>query len=310
MNSRTGALTSLGLLTLLLILILSLAAARSIPPAKKAASPAVKIRLVSLAPSNTELVYSLGVGRQLVGVSDACNFPSEAAGKEKVGNSTSIKMEKIARLQPDLVLLISGQESLDYMLRKHGFHTLMLDNSSVENISKNLLTLGKLSGHEEQSRRLAAAFEKSIQELKTLTGKSSAHPRVFICIWPQPLMSAGRRSFMSQGIAIAGGINCTADLNDAYPGINPEKLLLMHPDIILVPQELSSQKFWLKQPWSSMQAVKGNHVYVLPQHETDCLMRPTLRFVDAVYWLAARFHPDLKAELDDWKRQTTSRLVQ
>lgn len=268
----------------------------------------IETKLISLAPSNTELIFSLGAGKQLLAVSELCDFPPEARSKFKVGNLTSLKMEKITSLQPDFILLVSGQESLAGILKKHGFHTLTVDNSSLGNISKNLLLLGKVSGHSERAIRLAADFEEAIRELRDLTKSASRTPQVLVCIWPQPLMSAGKSSFMSQAITICGGSNCTGDLPQAYPRINPERLLLLHPDIILIPQELARERFWQKLPWSSMEAVKSNHVYVLPQHETDCLMRPTLRLVDALYWLTARFHPELRPRLEKWKINVLNKL--
>jgi iron complex transport system substrate-binding protein len=281
------------------------------PPANEgSANEAPRLRLVSLAPSNTELVYSLGAGAQLVGVSESCDFPAAAQAKSRVGTLSSLKMEKIAGLHPDLVLLVSGQEALSGTLKKHGFATLILDGSSIGNVGRNLLTLGKVLGRQEQAARLAAAFELSIAGLRKLTATERQHPRVFICIWPQPLMSAGRTSFLNEGVTIAGGINCAGDLAPAYPRINPERLFLMHPDLILIPQELSAEKFWLRLPWSALRAVREKRVYVLPQHETDCLMRPTLRFVDAAYWLSVKLHPQLKGKLDSWLAETSRRLCE
>ena len=276
--------------------------------ASKAEPHTTPLRLISLAPSNTELVYSLGGGKQLVAVSESCDFPSEAKRLEKVGNFSSIKMEKIARLHPDLILLVSGQESLAAAMNKHGFHTVVLDNSSADKIGKNILQIGKICNNEKLAQRLASSFDESINKLQKLTKAQAKTPRVLICVWPQPLMSAGKSSFMNEGVTISGGTNCTGDLPQPYPRVNPERLLLLHPDLILIPHELANDKFWTKSPWTSMTAIKENHLYVLPQHETDCLIRPTLRFVDALYWLSLKLHPELKKQLEEWKRDTIHQL--
>ncbi len=265
-------------------------------------------RIISLAPSNTELMYSLHAGNELVAVSDICDFPKEAKSKEHVGNLTSVKMEKIAALHPDLVLLVSGQESIAHNLQKHGFKTLLLDNSSIEKIGSNLIEIGKASHREREAQYLSVTFNKALSELQKLTQSSRTKPRVFICVWPNPLMSAGKSSYINEGITISGGINCTGDLAQSYPRVNQERLLVLNPEMILIPHEQSSQKFWLKAPWTSMNAVKSNQVYVLPQHETDCLNRPTMRFVDALYWLAIRLHPELSTAIDNWRSKTSRSL--
>lgn len=288
--------------------LLIAARANDLPLAGKNKSNNADTRIVSLAPSNTELVYSLNGGDKLVAISDICDYPIEVKAKEKVGNLTSVKMEKIARIKPDLILLVSGQEGIAQILKKHGFRILLLDNSSTKNIGKNLLQIGVVINQEARAKILSSAFEHAVDELKQITAKDQKKPRVFICVWPQPLMSAGKDSFMNEGITIAGGINCTGNLSQPYPRINQEKLLLLEPDMVLVPQEQAKEKFWSKSPWSALKAVKENHVYVLPQHETDCLNRPSLRFVDALYWLAVKMHPDLKTTLDKWREKTIKEL--
>lgn len=265
-------------------------------------------RIISLAPSNTELIYSLHAENELLAVSDVCDFPPEAKTKERVGNLTSVKMEKIAILHPDLVLLVSGQETIANRLEKHGFKTLILDNSSISKIGSNLIEIGKACHKEREAQALSLAFNKALNELRVLTQRSVSKPRVFICVWPHPLMSAGKGSFINEGITICGGMNCTGDINQAYPRVNPERLLVLKPDMILIPREEGKEQFWKKAPWTSLNAVKSKHVYVLPQHETDCLNRPTIRFVDALYWLASRLHPDMSSAIDKWKTDTEKTL--
>lgn len=271
-------------------------------------SRAKAIRLISTAPSNTELIYSLNAGKELVGVSESCNFPTDAKRKEIISSFNSLKMEKVAQLKPDCIFLVSGQESLAYNLKKHGYNSILLDNSSIENISKNLLSIGKVIKQEKDAEKLGQAFDTAISKLKKLTASDKQKPRVFICVWPQPLMSAGKNSFMNEGVTIAGGINCTGDLPQPYPRVNQEKLILLKPDLVIVPAEQSKEKFWDKAPWTTMKAVKENRVYVVPQHETDCLTRPTLRYIDALSWLAVRLHPTLKSEIDKWHLEAAQSL--
>lgn len=293
----------------LFCIVSPMAQASDLPSMKTKEPVRTKLRLVSLAPSNTELIYSLKAGDQLLADSEVCDYPQEARTKEKIGNFNSIKLEKLALLKPDLVLLVSGQEQLSDKLQKHGFKTLLLDNSSVENIGKNLCEIGLEIKKLKDAKRLADAFQDSLNSLKALTGSGKTKPRVFICVWPQPLMSAGKNSFMSEGVTISGGINCTSEIAQAYPRINQERLLLLRPDFILIPHEQLKDEFWKKPPWTSMEAVRKNQLIILPQHETDCLNRPTLRFIDALYFLANKLHPELADKLKDWYGKSRARLL-
>ena len=261
------------------------------------------MRLVSIAPSNTELIFSLNSGDGLIGVSNKCAYPPQAKSIEKVGDFKAVKLEKLARLKPDLILLASGQESIAHTLKKHGFAVEILDNSTIDKMASNIVRLGNITGHIKEARQLSAKFDADLKSLRKLTGESKIKPRVFICVWPNPLMSAGKDSFMDQCISACGGTNCTGDLNQPYPRINPERLLLMRPELIIIPNEVRNEKFWEKTPWKDMKAVKDKKFFILPQYETDCLYRPTLRIKDALYWLALTMHPEQKAALEKWKNQ-------
>lgn len=273
--------------------------ARETPPAGQAGSAPVR-RIVSLAPSNTELLFSLGAGGTLVGVSAHCDFPPEARKREVAGSFTGANMEKLALLKPDLILLVSGQESLASLLKAKGFAVRVLDNSRLEKIPNNISEIGQLTGRQEQAARLAAHMRTSLNRLQEITGKEHRQPAVLWCVWPEPLMVVGGTSFLNDEITAAGGRNVAAGLRLPYPRYSTERLLVEDPEIIVLPNEAKAQALVSRQPWSSLSAVRAGRVHYLPSALKDDLSRPTLRSLSAIHWLAVRIHPGRKADLDAW----------
>jgi iron complex transport system substrate-binding protein len=260
--------------------------------------------LVSLAPSNTELLYAIGAGSKLAGVSTFCDYPPEAIKQEKVGTFVSANLERIARIKPDTVLLVSGQEALSSMLSHNGFHTRVLQNTKLSDIAKNIRELGAITGQTKESQAIAANFDASMNSLLTVLAKASSHPKIFYCVWPQPLLTVGHSSFLSDVITTCGGINIAASASAAYPQFSAEKLLLSDPDIIILPYEAKGKISLDRSFWSSLRAVKKNHAYYLPEPEKNGLIRPTLRVINGLSWLSERLHPELKPALASWHNQS------
>jgi iron complex transport system substrate-binding protein len=260
--------------------------------------PASKI--VSLAPSNTELIYSIGAADKLVGDSTFCDFPPAAEKLEKVGTFISANLERLTRIKPDAVLVVSGQEQLSSMLSHNGFRVILYQNNKLPDISRNLRALGDLTGEQKQANAEAQSFDDSLVKLRHILAKSSKSPNVFYCVWPQPLLTAGKSSFLNDCLTACSGTNIAGSLPAAYPQFSTEKLVLSDPDIIFLPYEAQKQKFLSSNPWSSLRAVKSGKVFYLPPPKQDFLARPTLRIIDGLYWLAQRLHPEAQKQLNAW----------
>ncbi|MBX3136343.1 cobalamin-binding protein [Candidatus Obscuribacterales bacterium] len=261
--------------------------------------------IVSLAPSNTELVYSLGAEDKLVGISSYCTYPPETKSKPKVGSFVSINWERLAKLKPDVVLLVQGQESLSFQLKKHQVRSVVLNNKSLDDISRNLILLGSVCGKSERAEKLATSFQNSIARLKE-TLKNEPRRKVFFCVWPKPIVTVGGDSFLNDVITTCGGTNIAADIKSGYPKFSPEKLIASQPDLLVMPFESRSSSLKTTPPWSLMTAVKENRVYHLPDREHDYLSRPTLQIFEGLYEFARRLHPERQIELRSWfdKSQT------
>jgi len=278
----------------------------SVGPFVSANSPA-KPRVVSLAPSNTELLCSVGAKEQLIGVSSFCDYPKEVAGIAKVGTFISANLERLARLKPDLVLLVSGQEELAAKIKNHKMKTIVVDNNKLTDIGKNLKALGRLTGHCQEGEAAAQKFEGRLQELAQIVEKSKRKPKVFYCVWPQPLMTAGKASFIDDIITSCGGTNIAGDMAASYPRFSLERLVLSNPDVIVMPFEARNQAFIKQSPWNKLQAVREQHIYYLPDQKNDMLSRPTLRVLKGMAWLGGVFHPELAKELANWAEPTQAR---
>lgn len=295
MAKRTIFYTNIGLSLLASQIILASS------PAKTQTSDDTKTaqRVVSFAPSNTELLYAIGAGDKIIGVCSYCDFPAPVKSKTLVGNFISANLERLARLKPDKVVLVSGQEALAGMLAHNGYKVKVLKNDRLSDIAVNIKSLAQLTDSTVTGDKVGTAFQKSVGDLQsiTLTGQ---HPSVFYCVWPQPLLTVGKSSYLTDVITTCGGKSIAETLTGGYPHFSMERLVLANPDLIVMPFECKDHEFLKKHPWSSLKAVKNSQVYFLPDAQHDGLARPTLRLTSGMLWLAKRLHPELAPRLDKW----------
>jgi ABC-type Fe3+-hydroxamate transport system substrate-binding protein len=259
-------------------------------------------RLASLAPSATELVYSINAQSQLVGVSTFCDFPPAAKSKTIIGSFTTCNLERLKRLQPDRVLLVSGQEALASQLQHNHFQTIILPNHRLADISANLRTLGAVTSQENLAKERSESFQKAIESLSALNaGKTKTS--IFFCVFPQPLITVGKNSYLNDVIEVSGGRNIASSMPQDYPHFSLEKLILEDPDVIVMPYESRNQSFFQTAPWNKLKAVKNKHCFFLPSQSQDTLSRPTLRTLEGLVWLSTKLHPELIPQLSDWKNR-------
>lgn len=261
-------------------------------------------KVASFAPSNTELIYSIGASDKLAGVCSYCDYPEAAKKKLVVGNFISANLERLASLKPDRIVLVSGQETLANLLTHNGYKVTLLHNDHISDISKNLRELSLLSNDTARGDKAARTFDSCVAELKTITAKATTRPAVFYCVWPQPLLTLGKASYLTEVITACGGDSISHDLPAGYPHFSLEKLVIANPDVMILPYEIKDPDFLKKHPWSSLKAVKSNHVYFLPDPPHDGLARPTMRLTNGFYWLAKKIHPELGSQLDAWYART------
>ena len=263
-------------------------------------------RLASFAPSCTELIEAIHGEDRLVGVCQFCDLPKTGKNEkiERIGDFNSANLERLTRLKPDMVLAVTGQEALIGSLKKRGFAVTVFSNSSFADISKNLVAIGKLTNREQLALRQASDFDKSIKELQQICGGVKAKPKVFFCVWPQPLLTAGKGSFLNEAVTVCGGKNIAGELAAPYPHFSLERLVLANPDAVIMPYEAKANDYLHRSPWTELKAAKENRIYFLPKIESDRLNRPSTQVIEGLFWLGKSLHPEKESELTAWFKKS------
>ena len=251
---------------------------------KKAAKS--EVRIVSLGPSATEIIYAIGAQDLLVARTDLCDYPPEAAEKPSVGGfaGNTLSLESIISYEPTLVYLFAEMhEGFVKPLQDLGIQVYRSNATSIEAVKNEVLDIGKLTGHEKQAQKVVKEIDEKLNRTKkmyeTKIEADAKLPTVYWEVWHSPMMSCGKNSFMGDIIAKAGGKNIFADEEQAYPIINEEAVLLANPDFIFY----SGDGMGGGKP-SDIFKPKGGIYYM---GDDDSFVRSTPRCADAVEKLAA-----------------------
>ncbi|MBP7860857.1 ABC transporter substrate-binding protein [bacterium] len=260
----------------------------------KAWAEAKNFKIVSLAPSNTELIYSLGGEDKLYGVSSFCHV-----SKPVVGSFISASYEKLAVIKPDVILLVQGQEALAFQLRHRHYNVEILPNEKIQDISDNLKKIGRLLDLQNDAIALSKRFDTQIDSLKQIT-KTSTLCKTLVCVWAEPIICVGKKSFINDLITACGGINVLSAKNLGYSRISHETLLSSRPNLIILPNEAMGSNSIKKLPWTRLCHRPGVTTFYLPKNRADFLSRPSLQVVDGLAWLATKQHPKEKLRINQW----------
>jgi len=252
-------------------------------------------RVVSLAPSITEIVFALDQGHRLQGVTTYSDFPFEAVKLPKVGSYVHLDLEKIVALKPDLCIAIKdgNPRVIAQRLESLKIPVYAVDPNNLETIMKTVLEIGTLLNAKDRANQLVQNMDLRIQKVKSLVAKTTHRPRVFLQIGVSPIVSAGTRTFIHELIVMAGGINLAAG-PIPYPRFSREKVLALSPEIIIITSMARSAVFekvkaeWEK--WPNMPAVRNQRIYVENSNFFD---RPTPRLLDGLELLIRLIHPEL-----------------
>jgi len=252
-------------------------------------------RVVSLAPSITEIVFALDQGHRLQGVTTYSDFPPEAVKLPKVGSYVHLDLEKIVALKPDLCIAIKdgNPRVIAQRLESLKIPVYAVDPNNLETIMKTVLEIGTLLNAKGRANQLVQNMDLRIQKVKSLVAKATHRPRVFLQIGVSPIVSAGTHTFIHELIVIAGGTNLAAG-PIPYPRFSREKVLALSPEIIIITSMARSAVFekvkaeWEK--WPNMPAVRNQRIYVENSNFFD---RPTPRLLDGLELLIQLIHPEL-----------------
>lgn len=260
--------------------------------------PAAKI--VSIAPSNTEILFAIGAGSQVVGRDEFSDFPELAKAIPSVGGGFGVlDTETLVALAPDLVLAseLTPAEQIQ-AIEQLGLKVYLLPNpQDIEGMLDNLLTVGKISGRSDEAQKLVDELKARIAVVDDSLRDLENRPLVFYELdstdqnapW-----TAGPGSFIDTLITRAGGDNLGAKLAEAYAQVSIEQLLLENPDVIIVGDYtwggVTEEDVLARSSWSELSAVQQKRVYVF---DDNLVSRPGPRMVEGLETMARLLHPEL-----------------
>ncbi len=255
--------------------------------------PARPVRIVSLVPSVTETVFTIGAQDRLVGVTDFCDYPPAARQKPSIGGMVSPSLEGIVALKPDLVVATTAgnrQETFDQLARLK-IPVYLVNPVSVHDVLDLIVRLGRLTDRPEAADRVAALLRERIQAVSARVA-GRPRPRVFYVLWPDPLIVPARGALVSELIALAGGDSVTADGGQGYPRYSMEAALARNPEVILVASHDAAQSALVRAKWERFTQVPAVRAGRLHTVDGNLMHRYGPRMVDGLETLARLIHPE------------------
>ncbi|MGQ9497151.1 MAG: ABC transporter substrate-binding protein [Desulfotomaculales bacterium] len=259
--------------------------------------PSPPERIVSLAPSITEILFALGLEAQVVGVTDVCDYPPAAKQKEKIGSFADPSLEKIVALKPDLVLAADINQKVVDRLERLNVPAIVLKPRDVDGVLGNITLVGRATGRERQAadlvRELRARIDAVMSKVELF---AAARPKVYYEVWYEPLCTAGPGTFIDDVIRLAGGVNVAADAPQPWPQYSLEVLLRKNPDVMLHSYghdntgHQTAEDIARRPGWSGLNFVRHRRIYVI---DADLITRPGPRLVKAVEAVAQMLHPEI-----------------
>jgi iron complex transport system substrate-binding protein len=252
-------------------------------------------RIVSLAPSITEIVYFLGLGERLVGVTRFSYFPEQARQKPNVGAYTDINLEKVLTLDPDLVIATAdGNKREDIgMLNEAGVPVYVVNPRRVHQILEAIERIGGICGIAHRARDRVSSLRARVERVKEAV-RGADRPLVLLVINAKPLMSVNRSTTHHDIIELAGGRNLAADQPITYPRLNLEEVIRRRPEVIIISSMERSgehekiRREWFR--WTAIPAVQNRRVYVI---NSDLIDRAAPRIVKGLEEMAKIIHPEI-----------------
>jgi iron complex transport system substrate-binding protein len=243
-------------------------------------------RIISLSPSNTEILFALGLGNRVVGVTEYCNYPPEAMEKPKVGGYSTVNIEKVIALKPDLILASYGNgEEILKNLRSLGYPVIALKQETLAGVLDDIQLVGQATGAEANATRLVGDLKNRISIVEARVATIQERPTVAHVIWNDPMYVSGNGTFQDELIKMAGGKNAFSEV-EGWKNIGIEDFIRADPEVLIVNTgtgmgggEDSIAQFFMNEPRFSTVSALRNHA--------------SPRIVDALELFAQDIHPSL-----------------
>jgi len=243
-------------------------------------------RIVSLAPSTTEILFAAGLGEKIVGVTNFCDYPEEAKHKPKIGGMSNPSLEKVVSLRPDIVVMTTDGNPREFELKLHTLKikTFVFKSLTIAELPDGIREMGTALDEREKFNALASEIEQTMEKLKK-HGEAERKKMLFI-VWPEPLIVAGKRTAADDAIKLLGGVNIAEDALGRYPKYSIEEIFHQSPDIIFVGKGMSGKgsddmrkiASGLLNRLAALPAVKNKRVFFV----SDSLFRLGPRIIDGI----------------------------
>lgn len=251
-------------------------------------------RIVSLAPSNTEILYALGLGDQIVAVTDYCDYPEEAKSKPKVGGFPNFDMEKVVELNPDLVLATTlYSDAAMSALAEKGIATVVIEPRNIDETLDRIELVGRITGRAQEAAALVSQLRQRVEAVKSKVKGAREKPRVFFEL-DNLLFSPGPGSFIDDMITEAGGVNIAADAQGQWVQLSQETLIVKDPEVIILSDAAYGEtvdKVKARDGWKDIAAVRNNRIVEVA--DPNLVSRPGPRSVEGFELIAKALHPEL-----------------
>jgi iron complex transport system substrate-binding protein len=255
------------------------------------------MRIVSICPSNTEILYYLGLGEQVVGLDDHSDWPLEWQHLPKVGPDLTIDMDRVAALKPDLVvasLSVPGMEANVEALQSRGIPHIVLNPSRINEIAADIRLVGEATDMHKQADQLATLFDERVETIRHRASQYSHRPKLYWEWWPNPIYTPGEENWLTDVSEIAGAINVFRDYPVANVKATREMVAERDPDHICVVwcgielKRIKPTMITERPEWQEMTAIRKHQVHLL---EEGLYCRPSPRILDGLDKLVSLIHP-------------------
>jgi len=255
-------------------------------------------RIISLAPSITEILFALGLDGEIAAITTFCDYPDAVMNKPRIGGFVNPNIEKIVSLKPDLIIGIRDGNRMDtiYRLNDFGFPVYLIDPKGFDGVMQTIKNIGKVVGREKESKRMIRDVVNKREHIVTLT-RSLSQPKVFFQVGDVPMITVGKGTLADDLIRLAGARSISENELMSYPSYSIETILLKAPEIIIM-SSMESRKDYMNlvkkwQNWKSIPAVRMNAIHVIDSNLVD---RPTPRIEKGLEALARIIHPEVFME--------------
>jgi iron complex transport system substrate-binding protein len=255
-------------------------------------------RIISLAPSITEILFDLGLNEEIAGVTEFCDYPEAVLSKPRIGGFVNPDIEKIVSLKPDLIIATRDGNRWEtiHRLKDLGFSVYVVNPKGFDGVMRTIQNIGEVVVKQDESRRIIRNMLARKENIVRLT-QSLPKPKVFFQVGNTPVITVGRGTLADDLIRLAGGRSISENESVNYPLYSIETVISKAPEIIIMSSMESKRdylnliKWW--QNWNSIPAVKKNAIYVVDSNLVD---RPAPRIVEGLEALAKMIRPEVLKE--------------